>query len=321
MNLQTKIKLEKQSKNTIDYTSNILLFGSCFSENIGKQLDYFKFQNFQNPFGILFHPKAIETLIENSVNQKQYSEKDIFFKNEQWHCFDAHSKMSHTSKAHLVKQLNEQIYLTSSNLKTASHVIITLGTSWVYREKNADSIVANCHKVPQKQFKKELLSVESIANSLKNILSLITSVNKNASVIFTVSPVRHIKDGFIQNTQSKSHLISAIHKFLNRQSSSVNRNSSYFPSYEIMMDELRDYRFYADDMIHPNTLAVNYIWEKFKSVWISDDSFKTMADVDKVQKGLLHKPFNKDSDSYKKFAQNIKVQIQELQNKYSHIVF
>ena len=157
MKLQTKIPLEKQSKNQIDYNSTMLLFGSCFSENIGKKLDYFKLQNLQNPFGILFHPKAIETLISNAIENKRYSDEDVFLNNEQWHCFDAHSKWSNTSKDHLINQLNEQIELSASKLKTASHIVITLGTAWVYRDIKTDSIVANCHKVPQKQFKKELL--------------------------------------------------------------------------------------------------------------------------------------------------------------------
>ena len=133
MNLQTKISLQKRSNNLIDYNSNILLFGSCFSENIGKKLDYFKFQNLQNPFGILFHPKAIEALIFNAVNKKEYSEKDVFFHNEQWHCFDAHSKLSNTSNEGLLNELNNQIRLTTKQIHESTHVIITLGTSWVYR--------------------------------------------------------------------------------------------------------------------------------------------------------------------------------------------
>lgn len=314
MNLQTKIKLEKQSKNQIDYHSNVLLFGSCFSENIGKKLDYFKFQNNQNPFGILFHPKAIETLISNAIEYKQYSEEDLFFHNEQWHCFDAHSKLSNTSKVDLINQLNRQIDLTSSKLKTASHIIITLGTAWVYREIKTDNIVANCHKVPQKQFEKELLSVESITNLLKNILSLIRGVNYNASVVFTVSPIRHTKDGFIENTQSKAHLLTAIHQVINNQ-------SFYFPSFEIMMDELRDYRFYNEDMIHPNPLAINYIWDTFKSVWISDESLKVMVEVDTIQKGIEHKPFNPDSKGHQKFLQNLEAKKSQIQFQFKHIIF
>lgn len=314
MNLQTKIPLEKQSKNQIDYNSNVLLFGSCFSENIGKKLDYFKFQNIQNPYGILFHPKAIETLMSNTVGNKAYSEDDVFLNNEQWHCYDAHSKLSNTSKDHLINQLNEQIDLTASKLKTASHVIITLGTAWVYRDIKTDSIVANCHKVPQKLFKKELLSVQEITNSLKNILSLIRSVNKDVLVVFTVSPIRHTKDGFVQNTQSKAHLITAIHQVINNQ-------SFYFPSFEIMIDELRDYRFYNEDMIHPNQVAINYIWDKFKTVWISDESFKVMEEVDTIQKGLKHKPFNPKSQAHQKFLQKLEAKKNRIHSHFPHIVF
>ena len=314
MNLQTKIKLEKQSKNQIDYNSNVLLFGSCFSENVGKKLDYFKFQNFQNPFGILFHPKAIEAIISNAIKNKKYYNEDVFLNNEQWHCFDAHSKLSQTSREDLINQLNEQIYITASKLKTASHIVITLGTAWVYRDIKTDAIVANCHKVPQKQFKKELLSVESITNSLKNILSLIKSVNYNASVVFTVSPIRHTKDGFVENTQSKAHLITAIHQVVSNQ-------SFYFPSYEIMMDELRDYRFYKEDMIHPNQLAINYIWDKFKTVWISDESFKVMGEVGVIQKGLQHKSFNAQSKSHQEFLQKLEIKKTHIQSQFPNIIF
>jgi len=314
LNLQTKIPLEKQSKNQIDYNSNVLLFGSCFSENIGKKLDYFKFQNLQNPFGILFHPKGIETLLSNAIENKTYSDEGIFLNNEQWHCFDAHSILSNTSKDHLINQLNEQIDVTASKLKTASHIIITLGTAWVYRDIKTNCIVANCHKIPQKQFKKELLSVQEITSSLKNILSLIRSVNNDISAVFTVSPIRHTKDGFVENTQSKAHLITAIHQVINNQ-------SFYFPSFEIMMDELRDYRFYNEDMIHPNKVAINYIWDKFKTVWISDESFKTMEEVDVVQKGLQHKPFNPKSQAHKKFLQNLEAKKKQIHSRFPHIVF
>ena len=314
MEFRTKIPLEKLSKNQIDYNSNVLLFGSCFSNNIGKKLDYFKFQNFQNPFGILFHPKAIETLISNAVELKAYSEKDVFFHNEQWHCFDAHSKLSDISKEHLISQLNNQINLTASKLKTASHIIITLGTSCIYRDIKSDDIVANCHKVSQKEFNKELLSVEEVIDSLMNILNLIRSVNYEASIIFTVSPVRHLKEGSIENSQSKAHLLAAIHQVIKQQ-------SFYFPSYEIMMDELRDYRFYDEDMIHPNQIAINYIWDKFEEVWISDSAFKIMDAVASVQKGLLHKAFNSKSDGHQEFLQKLEAKKTQLQLQFPHIIF
>lgn len=321
MKLQTQIPLQKQSKNLIDYNSNILLLGSCFVENIGRKLSYFKFQNLQNPFGILFQPKAIELLISNAINLKEYSEKDSFFYNEQWHSFDAHSKMSHSSKEALLNNLNQQVQLTSQKINSSTHIIITLGTSWVYRFNESNSLVANCHKVPQKQFSKELLSVEEISESLQSMAQLIKGVNSNASIIFTVSPVRHIKDGFVENTLSKSHLFTAIHQFLNQNLSVDNQQLFYFPSYEIVMDELRDYRFYADDMVHPNQLAINYVWEKFQEVWMSKEASKTMEAVEEIQKGLQHKPFNLDSEAHKKFIRNLEHKTNQLQSQFPYMVF
>ena len=212
MKLQTTIPIEKQPNNQIDYQSNILLLGSCFVENIGDKFEYFKFQNLQNPFGILFHPKAIETLVLNAIQKKAYSDKDVFFQNEQWHCFDAHSRLSDGSKETLLQSLNDSIKSTNSQIFESTHIIITLGTSWVYRDIKSDTIVANCHKVPQKQFTKVLLTIDEVSNSLQNIVKSICKVNPKANIIFTVSPVRHVKDGYVENTQSKAHLIAAIHK-------------------------------------------------------------------------------------------------------------
>ena len=327
MNLQTKIPLEKQTNNLIDYNSSILLLGSCFVENIGKKLDYFKFQNLQNPFGILFQPLAIEKLITNAINKKEFTEADIFFHNEQWHCYDAHSKLSHPSKDDLLFNLNKQIDVMAKQLINASHIIITLGTAWVYRHIETDAVVANCHKIPQKKFLKELFSVEAITDSLESIIALIKSVNKEAFVLFTVSPVRHLKDGFVENTQSKAHLISAIHSIVSPRACHTepvevqSRGLFYFPSYEIMMDELRDYRFYAEDMVHPNQTAINYIWEKFQEVLISRDVSNTMDEVDTIQKGLQHKPFNSNSEAHQQFLLNLNKKQKQLQTKFPHIVF
>ncbi len=316
MKLQTQIPLEKQSNNLIDYNSNVLLLGSCFVEHIGGKLEYFKFQNLQNPLGISFHPKAIETLIIKAINKKEYSEKDVFFHNEQWHCFDAHSKLSSTSKEDLLEHLNTAIKSLNQQVSKSTHIIITLGTAWVYNHIKTKNTVANCHKVPQKEFKKELMSVDAVFKSLKNIVELIKSKNTNASILFTVSPVRHIKDGFVENTQSKAHLISAIHQIVNKKNGTY-----YFPSYEIMMDELRDYRFYNEDMLHPNQVAINYIWEKFQEGWISKEASVTMGNVDVIQKGLLHKSFNKNSEAHQKFLQNLDSKIEKLKIECPHIVF
>jgi lysophospholipase L1-like esterase len=316
LNLQTKIPLQPQQLDQIDYNSKILLLGSCFVEHIGQKLDYFKFKSLQNPFGILFQPIAIEDLVVNAINEKQYADDNIFFQNEQWHCYDAHSKLSAPLKEDLLNNLNEQIKCTSQQIKKATHIVITLGTAWIYRHIETDTIVANCHKVPQRKFLKELLSVDEIEASLQSVIALIKSVNKNVSIIFTASPVRHLKDGFVENTQSKAHLISAIHQVIEPR-----YGLYYFPSYEIMMDQLRDYRFYGEDMIHPNQTAINYIWEKFQEVWISKDTYKTMEEVDVVQKGIKHRPFNPNSEANQIFLKNLEEKKMFLQKRYSHIVF
>ena len=316
MKLQTNIPLEKQSLNLIDYQSKVLLLGSCFVENIGDKFDYFKFQVLQNPFGILYHPRAIENLILNAINEKEYYDSDVFHYNERWHCFDAHSDLSSSSKGEFLRNLNDSIKLTNQQINKSTHIIITLGTAWAYRLIETDTIVANCHKFPQKKFLKQIQSVKTIIESLEAIIELIKSVNPETSILFTVSPVRHIKDGFTENTQSKSHLISAIHQVVEPR-----KNIHYFPSYEIMMDELRDYRFYSEDMLHPNKTAVDYIWERFQKVWISSESIQTMEEVDTIQKGIGHKAFNPESEQYQEFVQKLEVKKSKIQSQYPHIVF
>ena len=311
MNLQTIIPLKKQQHNQLGYNSKIMLFGSCFSENIGEKFKYYKFQTTINPFGILFHPLAIENLITRVINKDYYSEKDLHFQNEQWCCLDAHSKLNNASKEVLLDVLNTQIEEMHNDLFNASHIIITLGTSWVYRHIASDEIVANCHKIPQKQFLKELLSVAQITESLEAIISLVKSVNPNITFLFTVSPVRHIKDGFVENTQSKSHLLAAIHQVVEPRAQLY-----YFPSYEIMMDELRDYRFYNADMLHPNEVAINYIWEKFKMVWLTEDAFKISETVAAIQAKKAHRPFNPNSEAHQNFLLKLQADIDKLQEAY-----
>lgn len=314
MNLQTKIPLKKQKHSPIDYNSKVMLLGSCFAENIGGKFEYFKFQNYVNPFGVLFHPIAIQRLVTNAIKGKKYTEEDVFLNHEQFHCFDAHSKLSQPTKSVFLHQLNASLQKTNHYLKQASHIVITLGTAWVYRLLESDQIVANCHKIPQQQFNKEILSVTTITEALQRILDQIREVNPEVQVIFSVSPVRHIKDGYVENTQSKSHLFAAIHQVLDKK-------AHYFPSYEIMMDELRDYRFYTQDMLHPSPVAVDYIWERFKSVWINDAADKIMDEVSVVQKGLQHKPFNPNSSGHLNFLSQLEARQARLTTKYSSIKF
>ncbi len=315
MNFTTKIPISK-SAHPIDYHSKIVSLGSCFAVNMAEKLDFFKFENTCNPFGIIFNPVSIEKLVYRITQQLFYTENDIFFHNESWHCYEAHSELSHSNKAAFLNSLNGIIEQANRQFSDASHLIITLGTSWVYRNIETNEIVANCHKVPQKQFKKELLSVEIIEQSIQNSISLIHNVNPNANFIFTVSPVRHIKDGFIENQVSKAHLIAALQTAISHLPS-----ATYFPSYEIMMDELRDYRFYAEDMLHPSRVAIDYIWERFKETTILETAFSIMDEVETIQKGLAHRPFNINSESHQHFLSKLQDRIIVVQKQFPGIKF
>ncbi|MFB9110300.1 GSCFA domain-containing protein [Flavobacterium gyeonganense] len=316
MQFRTQIPVSK-SNNPIDYNSKVLSIGSCFAENMAAKFDYFKFQNVTNPFGIIFNPVSIESLFRRVCEQDFFQEKDIFFHNERWHSFEVHSDLSNSDRAELLETLNKTITETYKKLQEATHIIITYGTSWVYRNIETDQIVANCHKVPQKQFSKQLLAVEIIEKSIQNTIELIQTVNPNINFIFTISPVRHIKDGFTENQLSKSHLFTALHKTINYQPSTTN----YFPSYEIMMDELRDYRFYSEDMLHPNQIAIDYIWKLFSESYISETSFSIMKEVDEIHKSLRHRSFNPDSEQHKKFLEKLQQKIKLLNKKSPNIRF
>jgi hypothetical protein len=319
MQFRTQIPLSK-TNNPIDYTSKVLSFGSCFAENMADKFDYFKFQNETNPFGIIFNPVSIEKIIERTIQEKWFTEKDVFFHNERWHCFEVHSDLSNSDRQELLETLNKAISETQKQLKEATHIIITYGTSWIYKNLESDQIVANCHKVPQKQFSKELLSVDAIQKSIQNTINLIQTLNPEINFIFTVSPVRHIKDGFAENQLSKSHLFAALHQVLKTHNSQFTIHN-YFPSYEIMMDELRDYRFYAEDMLHPNQVAIDYIWHRFSENYIAETAISIMKEIEEIQKSLRHKSFNPESEQHQKFLAKLQEKMNLLGEKLPHIRF
>ena len=319
MQFRTQIPLSK-TNNPIDYNSKVLSFGSCFAENMADKFDYFKFQNETNPFGIIFNPVSIEKIIERTVQQKVFTEKDVFFHNERWHSFEVHSDLSNSDREELLETLNKAISETHKKLKTSTHIIITYGTSWIYRNIESDQIVANCHKVPQKQFLKELLSVDIIERSVQNTINLIQTFNPDINFIFTISPVRHIKDGFAENQLSKSHLFTALHQVLKTHNSKFITHN-YFPSYEIMMDELRDYRFYTEDMLHPNPVAIDYIWHKFSENYIDGNAVLIMKEIDEIQKSLRHRSFNPESEQHQKFLAKLQQRINRLGEKLPYIRF
>ncbi|WP_418262183.1 GSCFA domain-containing protein [Flavobacterium faecale] len=318
MDFRLQVPISK-SKFPIDYDSKILSLGSCFAENMSQKFEFYKFQNTVNPFGIIFNPVSIEKLIQRTVRKDYFTDNDVFFHNDLWHCFEVHSELSNPDKQQLLDQLNGLLDGFCNQITQATHFVITLGTAWVYRSIESNAIVANCHKVPQKQFTKKLLSVETIVSSIQRSIDLIQSVNPNCNFIFTVSPVRHIKDGFFENNISKASLLRAIYEIVNTEHFKL--NTEYFCSYEIMMDELRDYRFYAPDMLHPSQVAIDYIWERFKEATISESSFSLMKEVQQIQTALLHRPINPNSESHQQFVIKNQKRIETLTQKYPFMVF
>ncbi len=310
MNFRTPITIPK-SNHPIDYYSKVVTVGSCFSENISAKLEQYKFQHYNNPFGILFQPDAIENVLLRAIEMRLFTEADLFFENELWHCFEVHSELNNADKEDMLINLNGILTYLNGQLQTCTHLIITLGTAWTYRFSHTQKRVANCHKIPQSNFTKELLSVEEITNSLNNIQTKLAEFNPEIKFIFTVSPVRHIKDGFVENQLSKSHLIASLHSSISHLPS-----SSYFPSYEIMMDDLRDYRFYAEDMLHPNQIAVDYIWKLFAKTQISHHALPIMDELEAIGKGLNHRPFNPNTEQHRLFVQKLHERIEQLQEKY-----
>ncbi|MFI8377218.1 GSCFA domain-containing protein [Leeuwenhoekiella sp. NPDC079379] len=315
MKLQTIIPL-KQSERHINYDSELLLVGSCFVEHIGAKLSDFKFKSLTNPFGILFHPEAIARLFERAVLQKQFTVADATLVDDYYVSLDAHSNLNATTDNAVILNLNKALEDFQNKLKKASHIIVTLGTAWGYRCILQNKIVANCHKIPQKNFTKELASVVEVEDALKRILKSVSAINPEASVIFTVSPVRHLKDGFVENQRSKAHLLTAIHSIVDS-----NETVEYFPSYEIMMDELRDYRFYNRDLIHPNELAIDFIWERFRMAYFTENTHILFNKIGEIQRGLAHRAFNPESKKHQKFLDKLSDKITRLQQELPHIKF
>lgn len=320
MEFSTRIPIAGQEPK-IDYNSRIFLLGSCFVENIGKKLEKFKLPFLQNPFGIFFHPVAIAHFLEKLSGGGGYSHEEIFYHNERWHCFDAHSHLSHPDPEKLVRKLNTRLEESRQYIKDSTHLIITLGTAWGYTSKDTGRIVANCHKLPSREFRKSLLGPEQVRQSLEKSLNFLEKLVPEASIIFSISPVRHLRDGFIENQRSKASLISGLHELLDQAEVLQPRRMFYFPSYEILQDELRDYRFYTRDLVHPSGLAVDYVWKRFVETWFSPEAEGVLREVEAILKGLDHRPFHPDSQGYKKFRDQLEERIRYLQRSYPGLHF
>ncbi|MBR2192103.1 MAG: GSCFA domain-containing protein [Bacteroidaceae bacterium] len=302
MNLITPVQISKPSFD-INHAQRILMLGSCFVDEMGVKLQADKFHCLVNPFGVLYNPASIAALLLRSISEREYDDQspEILFANGLFHSWMHHSQFSSANKKELTDRLNSTLLLVSEWLQQADILIITFGTSYIYRLKDTGMLVSNCHKQPDSLFLRQRLSAYDIADSWKTLLQLLHSVNPKLRVIFTVSPIRHKRDGLHENQLSKAELLLAIDEIL--QTSPVQDCSYYFPSYEILLDELRDYRFYATDMVHPSPLAVDYIYEQFQNTLMSKEEQKLSALCREVQAALEHKPFHSEAEAYQQFIQ------------------
>lgn len=278
------------------YQDKILFLGSCFTENIGKKLASLKFPVLINPFGILYNPVSVSQSLQRAIKPHPFTKDDLVFFNEKYISFSHHGRFSGTSAEEVLKQINSELRLANIWIQESTLLFITFGTSWVYRHIKTDQLVTNCHKIPAAEFDHFMLGVQDITKIYHELFDIIHRINPKLKIVFTVSPVRHWKDGPVNNLLSKSVLIVAIHELI--KSFDFVR---YFPSYEIMMDDLRDYRFYADDMFHPNQLGIDYIWEKFRDTFILPRAIELSLKIDKLLKAFSHRPFYPNTEAYKKF--------------------
>jgi len=315
LRLQTQVKIKPPGFN-INYSDIVFLFGSCFSDNIGKQLSRFKLNSFANPFGVLYNPASIADSIALLLEKDRFTEEDLEKYNDLWFSYNHHTLFSDTNKLNCLNKINDSFISAKKKFKDASIIILTFGTAWIYRNKETGNVVANCHKIPAKHFTREYLSYEKITEILSKTFDKIITNNPQVNIITTISPIRHWKDGAVDNNRSKASLVLAI-KELEKLFSQL----YYFPVYEIFMDELRDYRFYASDMLHPSEFAIEYVWEKFQDTFFEINTREKLNEIQKVVKSFEHKVIAHNNNSYKNFINNLISKAEELMIKYPEISF
>lgn len=298
----------------ISHQQKLLLIGSCFTEQIGNKLAHHKFRVLDNPNGILFNPISITKSILSYINNKQYSAADLFYQNESWNSWEHHSRFSDPDQQICVDGINASQNNAHEFLRSADWLLVTLGSAFVYELENKE-VVANCHKVPTDKFNKRLLSVGEVVLALEQMGEELTVFNPSLKIIYTISPVRHLRDGFVENNRSKATLHLAAQQLTQRA------NTFYFAAYELVTDDLRDYRFYAEDMVHPNYAATNYVWKKFVAACIDESSQELMKEINSINAAKNHKAFNPASEQHKKFLQINLERVKKLEQQFPYINF
>ncbi|HRO85340.1 MAG TPA: GSCFA domain-containing protein [Niabella sp.] len=322
MDFFTPIQIEKLEP-PVKYGDNILLIGSCFTEHIGNALIEHKFETLQNPHGILFDPASVCHSLVSYIENKKYTESDLFYLNELWQTWHHHSRFSGIDKDEVLKKINAAQEEAHSFLKTADWVIITLGSSFSYRlnmnSPDSEKInlkVANCHRAPGQWFEKKMLTIEEIIALLDNCYHRLKIFNPHLKIQFTISPVRHLRDGVIDNNRSKARLIEAVHHIVSKF-----QGTYYFPAYELVIDVLRDYRFYDIDLAHPNYPATAFVLEKYTEACIDEPSLQIMREVKQIITARKHKPFQPDTEAHRLFLQTHFEKAKALGEKYPFLNF
>ena len=292
--MKFRTEIEKISwKSPIEYSSHVVTLGSCFAERISALLEERKFNVTSLPTGILFNPASIAESFKLMTSRHRVTQEEIFEVDGRWLSYNFHSSISAPTAKETIAVMQEAIERGSEALSSATHLIVTLGTAWVYRLREGGNVVANCHKQPSKLFSRELLSVDSIVELLKPMCE-----SFKGDIILTVSPVRHVGEGLVDNSLSKAILRVAIDTLQRLYPERI----TYFPAYEILVDDLRDYRFYSEDLVHPSQMAVEYIAEKFFDVALPPNSKEVMSRVERIVQASKHRPLNPHSESYKTFC-------------------
>ncbi len=316
MKFRTEVEI-KESDQKIALEDQIFSIGSCFATEISELLEKGQMQTFNNPFGTVFNPFSINNAIKKVHDSEFYQEKDLISFGDQYISLDHHTHFDSDYVHKTLEKINEKIEEGNLFLQNTNFVIITYGSSFIYEFLPKEKLVANCHKIPAKYFEKRLLTTAEITQSISETIQNLEDICKDElQILFTVSPVRHTKDGIVENNWSKSLLISGIHETI-----SDRQNCHYLPIYEMMMDDLRDYRFYKEDMIHPNSQAINYIFEKFGNAYFSDETMDFIEENFKINQALKHKTSNENSPKHQEFLEKINARIAKQQAKVKHQIF
>jgi hypothetical protein len=300
----------------INYKQKMLFVGSCFAENIGELMQEQKYNAMLNPHGILYNPISLSHAINSYIENKKQNENDLFFASELWNSWEHHSRYSNSNKQDCLNGINTEIQQAHVQLKNAEWLFVTFGSAYVYKHVERGAYVGNCHKIAQKYFEKKLLSADEIVKEYTKLLERLKKNNPSLKIIFTVSPVRYIRDGMVENNLSKAHLLSAVHELVNKHS-----NCFYFPAYELVMDDLRDYRFYKSDLVHPNEQAIEYVFEKFRESIFDDETNLLYAEIKNIINAKKHRPVNEQAEAHKKFKSNILTICAHLSKEHPYIDF